>query len=217
MNSTTNPEQVADFQHLIAVETAVKQVRNALLITRITGIILVFFAFLSAIVFQTSPLQAWWILEILFVFGMSYGISRYSTVCMSLMFGYLVLSGVLGLFTGGLSTYGFFCKISVLHYIWIGIDATKRYNLLMRKERSLRIDVDTTMDRDRPPYSQLAAGDDIQKISAPSQPLNPIPELVSLCGGDRAQAQWLLSKVKSKHPDRSVAWCNQQVIEQLTA
>jgi hypothetical protein len=216
MNSTTNPEKATDFQHLIAVETATKQVRNALLIARITGIILALFLFLSTIVFKASELKFGGILEILFVFGMSYGISRYSTVCMSSMFAYLLISAVLGLFSGGFSIYGFFCKMSVLYYVWIGIDATKRYNQLRKKERSLKPDLDNITDRDRPLYSQLSAGEAIPTRSEPFEPLTPTPELVSLCVGDRAQAQWLLSKVKSKHPDRSVAWCNQQVIEQLT-
>ena len=81
----------------------------------------------------------------------------------------------------------------------------------MRKERSLKLDLDATIT----PYSQLSAGATQTRLE-PSEPLKPTPELVSLCDGDRAQAQWLLSKVKSKHPDRSVEWCNQQVIEQLS-
>jgi hypothetical protein len=216
MNSTTSPENATDFQHLIAVETAIKQVKNALLISRITAIILAFFLFLSTIVFKTSELRFASILEVLFVFGLSYGISRYSTVCMSSMFAYLLISAVLGLFAGGFSTYGFFCKISVLYYVWIGIDATKRYSLLMRKERSLKTGLDDTTARNRPPYSQLSAGATTQTRSEPAEPLKATPELVSLCNGDHDQAQWLLSKVKSKHPDRSVEWCNQEVIEQLT-
>ncbi len=215
MNSTTTPEKAPDFHHLIAVETAVKQVKNALLISRITGIGIALFVFLLTIVFKTSALDAGQVLEILFVFGLSYGISRYNTVCMTLMFGYLLLTAVLGLFTGGYSMYGFFCKISVLHYVWIGIDATKRYHHLMRKERSLTPDLDATTTRNRPPYSQLSAGDNQPRFE-PSEPLKPTPELVTLCDGDRAQAQWLLSQIKSKHPNRSVEWCNQQVIEQLT-
>ena len=215
MNSTTNPSQIPDFHHLIAVETAVKEVKNALLITRITGIILVLFTLLSAICFKTSTLELLSLLEILFVFGMSYGISQYNTLCMSLMLGYLVLSSILGLFASGLSTYGVFCKISVMYYVWIGIDATKRYNHLMRKERMMKLDVDTT-NRLRAMDRQLADEEATHTISPVSQPLNPTAELVSLCGGDRSQAQWLLSKVKSKHPDRSVAWCDRQAIEQLT-
>jgi hypothetical protein len=217
MNSTRSPEKAPDFHHPIAVEIAVKQVKNALLISRITAISIALFVFLLTIVFKTSALDAGQVLEILFVFGLSYGISRYSTVCMTLMFGYLLLTAVLGLFTGGYSIYGFFCKISVLHYVWIGIDATKRYHHLMRKERLLKPDLDATTTRNRSHYSQLSDGDVAQQTRfEPSEPLQPTPELVSLCDGDRAQAQWLLSKIKSKHPNRSVEWCNQQVIEQLT-
>jgi hypothetical protein len=47
------------------------------------------------------------------------------------------------------------------------------------------------------------------------EPLNPSASLIELCGGDRAQAQWLLSQVKQKNPDESVAWCNEKAIEQL--
>ncbi len=219
MNSTKHPEKVPDFNHLIAVETAVKQVKNALLISRITGIIITLFVFFSTIVFQKSALEARQILEILFVFGLSYGISRYSTLCMSSMFGYILVSSLVGLLTHRFSTvliYGLVCKIYVLYYVWIGISATKRYHQLMIKERLSKPDLDATITRNRPPYSQLSAGDGTQSSFEPSEPLKPTPELVSLCDGDRAQAQWLLSKVKSKHPDRSVEWCNRQVIEQLT-
>jgi hypothetical protein len=216
MHSTTNPEKVTDFQHLIAVETAIKQVRNALLIARITAITTALFLFLSTIVFKGSELTFQSILEVLFVFGLSYGISRYSIVCMSSMFAYILISAVLGLFSGGFSTYGFFCKISVLYYVWIGIDATKRYHQLMRKERSLTAGLDNTTARNRPQYSQLSAGETTPTRSEPSEPLKPTPEMLSLCDGDDDQAQWLLSKVKSKHPDQSVEWCNQRVIEQLT-
>jgi hypothetical protein len=218
MNSTTNPEKAPDFYHLIAVETAVKQVKNALLISIITGIIIALFVFLSTIVFKTSALGFGQVLEILFVFGLSYGISRYNTVCMTSMFGYILLSSLIGLLTHRFSTasiYGLVCKIYVLYYVWIGIDATKRYHQLMRKERLLKPDLDPTIAQNRPLYSQLSAGDTQTRFEL-SEPLKPTPELVSLCDGDRAQAQWLLSKIKSKHPHRSVEWCNQQVIEQLT-
>jgi hypothetical protein len=214
MDSATKQEKLTDFQHLIAVETARKQIKNALLVTVLTGVAIpiawlvgTLVANMAGYASSRSGAGFYWILEVLFIFGMGYGISRYSVWCSRLMFGYCLVSAIHGVVTGGFTSYGLYCKIFVLYFLWIGIDATQRYQLLMRKERSFAADEAVNSDLDRSPTHQQ---------SIPSEPLNPTQELISLCGGDRAQAQWLLSKVKSKHPNRSVEWCNQQVIDRLT-
>ncbi|WP_373545485.1 hypothetical protein [Chamaesiphon sp.] len=224
MDSATTQEKLVDFQHLIAVETARKQIRNAQLLTVFTGVAVIaawlvgtFVANISGGSVNQSGSGYYWTLEVLFIFGMGYGISRYNVLCSRLMFGYSVVGALHALLTIGVTSLGISArigalsyKIYALYYLWIGIDAMQRYHLLMKKERSLAADgaVNTR--------SQFTEQDALQPRSAPAEPLNPTPELVGLCGGDSTQAQWLLSKAKSKHPDRSVAWCNQQVIEQLS-
>jgi hypothetical protein len=224
MDSATKQEKMADFGHLIAVETARKQIKNAVLVTVLTGVAIPIAWLIGTLLANAvgsdrsrSGAEFYWILETLFIFGMGYGISRYSVWCSRLMFGYAIVSALHGLFTGGFTSYGLYCKIGALYFLWIGIDATQRYQLLMRQECSLAADGVVNSDLDRSPthYQQIDE-DTPQPRSTPAEPLNPTLELISLCGGDRAQAQWLLSKVKSKHPDRSVEWCNQQVIDRLT-
>ncbi len=224
MDSATKQEKMADFEHLIAVETARKQIKNAVLVTVLTGVTIPIAWLVGTVVtnmagYERSRAGAefYWILEMLFILGMGYGISRYSLWCSRLMFGYSIVSALHGLLIGGFTSYGLYCKIGALYFLWIGIDATQRYQLLMRKERWLAADAAVNSDLDRSPtHHQQVDDDTLQQRSTPAEPLNPTLELISLCGGDRAQAQWLLSKVKSKHPDRSVEWCNQQVIQQLT-
>ncbi|WP_373540501.1 hypothetical protein [Chamaesiphon sp.] len=225
MDSATKQEKLVDFQHLIAVETARKQIRNAVLVTVITGVTLpiawivgMSIANISGGSINRSEAGYYWILEALFIFGMGYGISRYNLLCSRLMFGYSIVSAIHALFTGGFTSYGVYCKIFMLYFLWIGIDAVQRYQLLMKQERSLAADGAVNSDRDPAPAPhQFADRDALPPRSAATEPLNPTPELVGLCGGDRTEAQWLLSKVKTKHPDRSVAWCNQQVIAQLSS
>jgi hypothetical protein len=216
MTPATKQDKIAEFQYLIAVETANKQVRNALRVTVFTGSILTIFWLISTLFGQTVGQACGGLLEILFVFGMGYGISRYSVVCIRLMFGYLVVSALHQLLTNGFYTYGIYCKAYLLYYLWIGIDATQRYNRLVKQNPSSLLDLDRTIEQDRPSEDCGSSGEDnLQTTAASNQPLNPVPELLSLCGGDLAQAQWLLSKMKSKHRDRSVEWCNDRAIEQL--
>jgi PIN domain nuclease of toxin-antitoxin system len=54
------------------------------------------------------------------------------------------------------------------------------------------------------------------KLNAECQDIIRNPDNRILVSIVATQAQWLLSKVKSKHPNRSVEWCNQQVIDRLT-
>ena len=88
--------------------------------------------------------------------------------------------------------------------LWIRIDATQRYNRLTKQSSSFP-SPDRIIERDSPSEDHRSGDEDnLQTTSASNRPLNPVPELLSLCGGDLAQAQWLLSKIKSKHRDRPV-------------
>ncbi|WP_310489939.1 hypothetical protein [Chamaesiphon sp. VAR_69_metabat_338] len=223
MDSATKQEKLADLDYLIAVETARKRIKNAVLVTVLTGVAIPIAWLVGQLVANIAGYDSarsgagfYWILEVLFIFGMGYGISRYSLLCSRLMFGYLSVSVLHGLFTGGFTSYGLYCKIGALYFLWIGIDAMQTYQLLTRKECSLAVDKAVNGDLDRSQTDRPVDEDTLQPRSTTTELLNPTPELISLCGGDRSQAQWLLSKVKSKHPDRSVEWCNQQVVDRLT-
>lgn len=98
MDSVTKQEKLADFQHIIAVETARKQIKNAVLVTAFMGILVLVSQLLGMFVtniagYDTSRSGSgyYWILEVLFVFGMGYGISRYNLLCSRLMFGYCIV------------------------------------------------------------------------------------------------------------------------------
>ena len=76
MDSATKQEKLADFQHLIAVETALKQIRNAVLVTVFIGVAIPISWLVGTVVANLSEDHSsngsatgyYWILEVLFIF-----------------------------------------------------------------------------------------------------------------------------------------------------
>jgi hypothetical protein len=203
--NTYDPLQL---QHQEDLATARRQIKNAfqacMFIGGMTTIL-----WLALVLSGKEP--GWSLLlffNVVFSFGMGYGISRYNQTCAKVMFGYYLLDKIVQICTGQFA--GVVVGAILLKYLWDGIIGTDSYNHLMSEsEYGIPVAVATTIDRTRSPEQPKAP-------STPSQPLNPTPELLALCGGDRSQAQWLLSQLKIKHPGRSPEWYDRQAIEQLT-
>ncbi|WP_295614825.1 hypothetical protein [Chamaesiphon sp. GL140_3_metabinner_50] len=157
------------------------------------------------------PDSSWGILDLILIFGLGYGIRKNSNICAILMFGYYLLSKLYQIFSGQFPPTAAPLAGIIFYYLWQGILGTSRYTMLLESEATLnkqQQSVDT---------SQASSPAPSKPKPVPPQPLTLSPELISLCGGDRAQAQWLLSQIRSKHPDRSPGWCERQAIAQLTA
>ena len=156
------------------------------------------------------PDSNWIILDLILIFGLGYGIRKNSNICAILMFGYFLLSKLFQLFSGQFPPTAAPLAGIIFYYLWQGIVGTSRYTLLLESEATLskQQSADT---------SQASSPAPSKPKPVPSQPFTLSPELISWCGGDRAQAQWLLSQIRSKHPDRSPGWCERQAIAQLTA
>ncbi len=158
------------------------------------------------------PDSGWNILDVILMFGLGYGIGRNNPLCAKLMFGYFLLSKLLQIFSGRFPPTAAPIAGIIFFYLWKGIVGTSAYARLMETERDLRErqSLELIQNRSSVPTSK-------PKPAAPTQPLTISPELLSLCGGDRAQAQWLVSQLKIKHPDRSPGWYDRQAIAQLNS
>ncbi len=157
------------------------------------------------------PDSSWNILDLILIFGLGYGIRKNNNICAVLMFGYFLLSKLYQIFSGHFPPTAAPLAGIMFYYLWQGIVGTSRYTLLLETEATF-ISQQQSVDA-----SQASSPAPSKPKPVPSQPLTLSPELISLCGGDRAQAQWLLSQIRSKHPDRSPGWCERQAIAQLTA
>lgn len=192
--------------------TARKQIKDAFQWTLFLGGVNSLF-FLAALTGAKTPGGPWLIVDVIFIFGMSYGIFRNSKVCAKLMFGYFLLNKILQVFDGRFPIAAIFLSCVALYYLWMGIIGTTSYHRLM-EEKSMSSFVAMSSDM----YQQQSTSSDRspEPIKAKAEPLNPSAALLAACGGDRAQAQWLLSEVKIKHLGQSVDWCNQKAVQQLT-
>jgi hypothetical protein len=76
MDSATKQQKMADFGHLIAVETARKQIKNAVLITVFTGVAIPISWLVGTLVMSAAGYNGsrsgagfYWILEVVFIFS----------------------------------------------------------------------------------------------------------------------------------------------------
>jgi hypothetical protein len=195
-----------DFQRLLNIDAAKSKVKISLLVTWFTGGTMTLFGLITIALNQHPSWAYLLMIEPLFVFAMGYGISRYNLICSRLMFGYFVLSSIVCLFSG-LGGYGLYCRFLLIAALWKGTLGMESYHHLMSNDRVNEvIHNEVYGDNNYPEASTTLA-----------EPLAPTAELIALCNGDRAEAQWLLAKVKGKNPQESVAWCNEQVIQKLQA
>jgi hypothetical protein len=219
--TTLTNKQNTDYLDLKRQEeltTARKQIKNAFQWTMFIGGVssVIWLAGMSGAKLPNAPQSAesiWNILDLIFIFGMGYGISRNNKICAMLMFGYYVLGKIMQIHEGRLPVAGMFISCLGIYYLWMGIVGTNNYSRLMIEKNMSQ---PFAMSSDQ--YSETSAyQDQIPEPQKPtSEPLNPTAELLSACAGDRSQAHWLLSEIKIKHPSKSVAWCNQKAIQQLT-
>jgi hypothetical protein len=193
-----------DFQRLLNIETAQSKIKLSLMITWFTGASMSLF-WLITIVLNKNPSWTYlFMLEPIFVFAMGYGISRYNLICSRLMFGYFVLSTIVCI-TSGLGGYGIYCRLLLIAALWKGTLGMESYHHLMSNDRVNEVI-----------YNEVYGENNYPEASSNlAEPLAPTAELVALCNGDRAEAQWLLAKVKGKNPQESVAWCNEQAVQKL--
>ncbi|AFY92259.1 hypothetical protein [Chamaesiphon minutus] len=206
--NTYDPLQL---QHQEDLATARRQIKNAFQACMFIGGMTTFL-WLALVLSGKEP--GWSLLlffNAVFFFGTGYGISRYNQACAKVAFGYFLLDKIVQVCMGQFPIAGIFVGAILLKYLWDGIIGTDSYNDLMSSESEygIPVAVATTLERTRSPEPPKAP-------PTPSQPLNPTPELLALCGGDRSQAQWLLSQLKIKHPGRSPEWYDRQAIKQLT-
>ena len=188
------------------IAVARKQIDNAFQATMVVG---GFTTILSlAQMTRGVPDSSWNILDIILIFGLGYGIRKNNNICAILMFGYFLLGKLFQIFSGHFPPMSAPLAGIMLYYLWQGIVGTSVYEPLLEQETNLsrQQSIDTSRASTPAPSKPKAA---------PPQPLTLSPELLSLCGGDRAQAQWLLSQIRIKHPDRSPGWCERRAIAQL--
>jgi hypothetical protein len=205
-----SPEQQAD---LVAAR---KQIKNAFRASMVLGGFMLF-QWLTIPGLKTTNDGAWLLINAPIFLGLGYGISRNNALCAKLMFGYYLLSTIISIANiiqianGVFITFAFILiRGFILRYFWLGIVGTNRYHELR----------ETTETNDLPtvaPEINTQSNQPTTSAPKPFQPLEPTSELLSLCGGDRAQAQWLLSQIKIKHPSRSLDWYNQKAIHELTS
>ncbi len=190
------------------IAAARKQIDNAFQATMVVGgfSTIIWLAQMS----RGVPDSGWNSLDIILIFGLGYGIRKQNNLCAILMFGYFLLGKLYQIFSGYFPPTSAPLAGIMLYYLWQGIVGTSKYAQLVETEANLsqQQSVET---------STVSAPAPIKPKAVPPQPLTFSPELISLCGGDRAQAQWLLSQIRIKHPDRSPGWCERQAIAQLTA
>ena len=218
-NSMTPPtiidpsQHTNDAQHLQHQEdlaTARRQIKNGFQACMFIGGITTGLWLVLLFSGKEPGLTLWLFFNVIFSFGMGYGISRNNEACAKIMFGYFVFDKLVQIGTGTFPIAGIFVGAILLRYLWDGIVGTTSYNqLISQSEYAIPVAIATSLDRTRSPEPKKTP-------ATPAQPLNPTPELVSLCGGDRSQAQWLLSQLKMKHPGRSSEWYDRQAIQQLT-
>jgi hypothetical protein len=199
-----------DFQRLLNIETAQKLVNNTLMIAYLFGAGLVLQGIVIFLLTKTFDFLS--IAEIGFVFGISYGISRYNKICIRLLFGYMVITTILMIARFKFGAYGLYIRGYLVHCLWLGMFAIENYHQLMRNDR-----VAAAIAYENQVAAQAEEHQSSPEPSSAQQPLRPTAELISLCEGDTNQAQWLLAKMKRKNPEQSVEWCNEQVIEQLVS
>jgi hypothetical protein len=210
IDRSQNTTDALHLQHQVDLATARKQIKNGFQACMFIGGVTTFVWLIFLFSGKEPSWTLWFFVNVIFSFGMGYGISQNSEICAKFMFGYFVLDKIAQICTGTFPLAGIFVGALLLRYLWDGIIGTTRYNhLISQWEYTMPVAVATTLERTRSPEPQRTP-------PTPPQPLNPTPELVALCGGDRSQAQWLLSQLKMKHPDRSPEWYDRQAIEQLT-
>jgi hypothetical protein len=190
------------------IAAARKQIDNAFQATMVVGgfTTIIWLAQMS----RGVPDSSWNILDLFLIFGLGYGIRKNNNICAVLMFGYFLLGKLYQISSGQFPPMSAPLAGIMLYYLWQGIVGTSAYARLVETETTLsqQQSVDTSRASSPAPSKPKAV---------PPQPLTLSPELISLCGGDRAQAQWLLSQIRIKHPDRSPGWCERHAIAQLTA
>ncbi len=207
-NNPISDDQLLEHQKNVTI--ARKQIQSAFSTTMVIG-------GLSTMLWlaQTTrgvPDSSWNILDVILVFGLGYGIQRNNPLCAKVMFGYFLLGKIIQILSGRFPPLGAPLAGIIFYYLWQGIVGTSAYARLMETEKDLRErqSLELIQNRSSVPTSK-------PKPVAPTQPLTISPELLSLCGGDRAQAQWLVSQLKIKHPDRSPGWYDRQAIAQLAS
>jgi hypothetical protein len=199
------------------IDTARKQIKNAFQATLFIGGMTTLFWLASMSGTKASNVSSWLIFDVVFIFGMGYGIFRNSEICAKLMLGYFILSKILQVASGQFPILGIFMAGLMIRFLWEGVVGTTSYNqlLLLQEELESPQFVARTYDEYRSEDLESEEESPLATTTSVLQPLAPTAELLELCGGDRSQAQWLLSKIKAKNPQESADWCNQQAIEQL--
>jgi hypothetical protein len=197
-----------DFQRLLNIETAQKRVNNTLMIAYLFGAGLVLQGIVIFLFTKTFNFLS--MAEIGFVFGMSYGVSRYNKICIRLLLGYMVITTIVMISKFRFGAYGLYVRGYLVHCLWLGMFAIENYHQLMRNDR-----VAAAIAYENQVATQAEDHQSSPESSSAQQPLRPTAELIALCEGDMNQAQWLLAKMKRKNPEQSVEWCNEKVIEQL--
>jgi hypothetical protein len=197
-----SPEHQAD---LVAAR---KQIKNAFQASMFIGGLTTFIWLASISGAKVAEYGAWLIIDVALCFGFGYGIFRNNPLCAKLMFGYYLLSNIIQIAEGHFPVFAIPLRVFILRYFWLGIVGTNRYRELMATTESY--DFLTVA-----PEIRTNSTPPTKSVPIPFQPLEPTSELLSLCGGDRSQAQWLLSQIKIKHPSRSSDWYNRRAVEQL--
>ena len=195
-------------KHQADLVAARKQIKNAFQASMFIGGITTLLWLASMSGAKATEYGAWLIIDVAICFGLGYGISRNNPLCAKLMFGYYLLTNIIQIADGHFPIFAAPLRAFILRFFWFGIVGTNRYHELM--ETTEAYEPSTVISEISPKSTQPT-----KSAPTPFQPLEPTSELLSLCAGDRSQAQWLLSQIKIKHPSRSSDWYNRRAVEQL--
>ncbi len=205
-------------EHQEKLIKARKNIKNAYHAGLFSGGMTLFFtlaAMGSPKIAEKTGLGIFALIDVVLIFGLTYGINRGNRLAAKFMLGYFALSKILQVASGQFS--GIFVGLLLIYCFYLGVIGTNAlYELQM--EEYARGDFGNSYGADQ------ADEDEYNEVASPAQATHApkavskfwvSDELVELCRGDRSQAEWLIHQLRVKHPGQDMDWCNEQAIEQL--
>jgi hypothetical protein len=217
MQTKTAPTQSPQTQqHQAKLKKAHSDIKNAYHAGLFSGGMTLFFtmaAMGSPELAKKTGLSIFALIDVVLIFGLTYGINRGNRMAARFMLGYVVLSKMLQAASGQFN--GMFVGLLLIYCFYLGVNGTNAlYELQL--EDYVQGDSGNSYESDQADeYDEVA--DSARTTPAPKNVSKfwVSDELVELCQGDRSQAEWLIHQLRVKHPSQDMDWYNERAIEQL--
>jgi hypothetical protein len=210
---TESPQTREHQENLAKARTNIKTAYYAGLFSGGITLLITLVAMRNPAFAEKTGLSIFSLIDVILIFGLSYGVNRGNRLAAKFLLGYFILNKIIqvasGPFNGGTVFGGFL----FMYWFYLGVVGTNALH-------DLQVEEYVRGDSGNSYASDYADEDDEVADSAAPAPKTVSKfwvsdELVEICRGDRAQAEWLIHQLRVKHPSQDMDWYNERAIEQL--